>query len=159
MNEQRGAFRCPVAPEKAGAQLKIGHKLHLVAVLDTSRDGFTLRADEGTASKLKDGGQYVLYFAGEIWEVRKESHYEDGGDILIGLRRLQEISKVKAPSSWNWFSYQRKVQSDPALLLYLMLMFLFACIALPGMGDSLGTAPRIKSGIHVVIDSISSLVR
>ena len=159
-HDDREAYRCSVAPENGAAQLKIGHKLHLVAVLDTSRDGFTVRMEHDIAQKLKENANYVLYFWGEVWEVRKESRYTDGEDFTtVGFSRIKELTKVKAPSiRMQMFSKNRYANSDPAFLLYLMLAFLFACIALPGVGDSLGTAPRIRNGVHVLWDMVSDVI-
>jgi hypothetical protein len=34
-----------------------------------------------------------------------------------------------------------------------MVAFIFSCIALPGLGDQIGTAPKVKKGIHSVLDA------
>ncbi|MCR9293468.1 MAG: hypothetical protein NXI32_12165 [bacterium] len=159
--DDREAYRCSVSPENAAAQLKVGGKLHLVAVLDTSRNGFTVRMDHSTAQKLKGDGPYDLYFSGEHWEVQKESHFDDGELFTnVGFSRVRERTKVEEPHTawWQVWANRQHANSDPAFLLYLMLAFLFACIALPGVGDSLGTAPRIRKGVHVIWDMVSEMI-
>lgn len=158
LRNDRGAYRCSVAPENAEARLKISNKLYRVAVLDTSRDGFTVRMPNSTAFRLKDGGTFLLHFCGERWEVKKESVYNDGDEFSnIGLSRIRDLTRNRVPSSFFYlFSNYQSLQSDPGFLICLLLAFLFACIALPGVGDSLGTAPKIRSGIHFVVDSLRS---
>ena len=157
--DDREAYRCSVAPENAAAHIKVGRKSELVAILETSRDGYTIRMDNSVAKQLKDGRSYVLCVGSERWEVRKESHYSDGVDFTnVGFARIRELTKIKSPITWfPFFKNEGHSQSDPAFLIYLMLAFLFACIALPGMGDSLGTAPKIRNGIHMVLDIVKDL--
>ena len=72
-NDLGTAYRCAVAPENSAAQLKIGTKKHLAAVVDLSRDGFTVRVENYLLKKLRDGGEYELVFGEECWRVRKDS--------------------------------------------------------------------------------------
>ncbi len=159
-HNDREAYRCSVAPENAAAQLKIANKLHLVAVLDTSRNGFTIRMDAEASSKLVNGKCYQLHFSEEHWEVKVESQYQDGRFANVGFSRVRELTRIEEPQTawWQLLTNRQQANSDPAFLLYLMLAFLFACIALPGVGDSLGTAPRIRKGIHVVYEMITDLI-
>ncbi len=51
------------------------------------------------------------------------------------------------------------LQADPAFLMFMMIVFLIMCVTLPGIGDKLGTAPKVRSGVHCVLDVIKDFVR
>ena len=159
--DERDAYRCSVAPENSAAKLKIGHKFYDINVVDTSRNGFTVRVSNRTFGKLREGSKYVLRHAGETWLVSKQSHYnETDKSTQVGFARLQDLTPVEKPktSLLQVFSSKAHGSSDPAFLLYLMLAFLFACVALPGMGDNLGTAPRIRDGIREIMTIIQDFM-
>ena len=156
-DDNRNAFRCAIAPENSAGTLIVRGKKFPVRVLDTSRSGFTIQVSDKIVSKLKSGKVYRLLFNGEDWEVAKESHYAADGSINVGLQRLREVTKIKIPSSWFTFFKKSPTDSDPTLVVYLMIAFLIACIALPGLGDNLGTAPRLRDGIQMVVNAVSKL--
>lgn len=156
-DDSRTAFRCTVAPENSAATLVVRGKKNPVRVLDTSREGFTIQVTEKIVSKLKRGKVYRLLFNGEDWQVAKESHYTADGKVNVGLQRLQEVTKIKVPNTWFTFFKKSPTESDPTLVVYLMIAFLIACIAMPGLGDNLGTAPRLRDGIQMVFRAISDL--
>lgn len=157
--EERAAYRCAVAPEHSSAKLLIGRKTFQVTVLETSRNGFGVRVDNALAKKLREGKSYELSFSKEKWKVTKESHYSDGDWTVVGFHREKELTKVKVPTG-GWFPFLRsnQTQTDPSFLMYLMLAFLFVCIAMPGMGDSLGTAPRIQAGFKMFLQTINDIL-
>jgi hypothetical protein len=67
---------------------------------------------------------------------------------IVVLERIAELTPVKMPSPWTTlFSLQISRNTDPKFLLALMVAFIVVCLALPGIGDKLGTAPRIKNGV------------
>ena len=152
----RAAFRCTVAPEDAAAKLKIGRKTHDVAVLDTSRDGFSVQIPSRLAGKIKSGQTVELLFAGEHWQIRQESKFQETDDFArVGFSRVQELTKIEPPTSWFYtFVPKFNAHSDPSFLMYLMVAFLLACVALPGVGDSLGTAPKVRGLVKSVIDTV-----
>ena len=123
-------------------------------VVDLSRNDFRLRIPDGLASQLRRAKRIELRYHGERWLVRlsKEQGDEQPGTVL--LDRLVELTPVKMPSPWTTlFTLQMSRNTDPRFVLVLMLAFIAACISLPGIGDKLGTAPRIKNGVHNVISS------
>lgn len=157
-NDDRSAYRCTVAPENSRAQLVVGRKKYDVSIQETSRDGFGVRMSNTLASKLSDMKVYELLYAGEDWLVTKEGHYTDDDVTVVGFKRQKEVTKIKSPVSWFPFLSSSRSQSDPAFLLYLMIAFLVACVALPGMGDSLGTAPRIKKGFQTIFEVVNDII-
>lgn len=154
------AFRCTVPPENSAAKLKVKNKWHDVAVLDTSRSGFSVRVGGGIARKLKAGQTYQLKFNGEHWRVEQESNFSDtGGDSTIGFSRIEELTKIKLPSTpWTAYVSKTSSQTDPTFLFFLMIVFLIACISLPGVGDNLGTAPKVRDGVKAAIDTFKEAI-
>lgn len=160
-NEERGAFRCAIPPENSSAQLKIGKKCYQVSVLDTSRTGFTVVAPNRVAKKLKEKAVYQLSFSGEKWEVGKRSSYrENDRDVHVGFHRIRELTKLKPPKSSLW-DYAPKFDSnaDPSFLMFLIVVFVIACVSLPGIGDGLGTAPKVRDGVRAVLGSIRDTMK
>jgi hypothetical protein len=156
-NDDRNAFRCRIPPENSAAKLKFGRRLVNVCVLDTSRSGFSVRLPNKIARKLNNRKRAVLYFAGEKWEVTAKSSYTGTDDFtVVGLSRIRELTKIDQPASWGFtFLPKTNLQNDPAFLMYLMLAFVVAVICLPGVGDNLGTAPKVRKGLNNVVQSIT----
>ena len=150
------AFRCTVPPENSAAKLKIRNKWLDVAVLDTSRSGFSARVGSSIAKKLKPGQKYELKFNGEHWRVEQESNFSDaGGDSTIGFSRIEELTKMRMPSTpLTAYVSKTSAQTDPTFLFFIMIVFLIACLSLPGVGDNLGTAPKVRDGVKTVIETV-----
>ncbi|MEM8733272.1 MAG: hypothetical protein AAGG44_03570 [Planctomycetota bacterium] len=153
-NYGAAAYRCVVAPERSRARIRVGKKRYLVTALFTSRIGFTIQTTPQLAKKLRYDRVYTLEFGGEVWEVFKESQYQDGDMTQVGLTRGKEKTKLRQPStSIPIFLSKRDTHSDTSFLMYLCMILIVACIALPGIGDSLGTAPRIQRGLQMLFAS------
>ena len=97
----------------------------------------------------------VLTFAGETWEVEVKSRYTDDSSFTdLGLARSRELTPYKEPSSWSLAMLpQWSVSNDPAFLGMLVIALITAVVCLPGIGDSLGTAPKVRSAIQSVLKS------
>lgn len=152
-HDTRGAFRCSVAPEHSAATLSVGSRRFRVSVLDTSRKGFTVRIPTAQAQRINGKKKMVLDFAGEQWEVALKSRYIDSENATcLGFARLQDLTKIKQTSGWG-FSLHTKTatQADPSFLLFLIFAFVVAAMTLPGIGDSLGTAPKVRDAVRSVI--------
>jgi hypothetical protein len=95
-----------------------------------------------------------LHFCQEHWlvSVSKGSCCDDDG---VFLDRIQEFSPVELPSAWNVLgSMKLSSQTDPRFLLTAMVAFILVCLALPGLGDRLGTAQKIKNGVNSTLKSL-----
>ncbi len=152
----RREFRCCIAAENSAGKLRIGLKQYDVCVLDTSRNGFCIKLPNRVASKVREKSLPILSFNGENWEVELKSRYSDGETFTnLGLARVREVTKIKAPSSWGlWCSSNRSgLHNDPTFLAFLVLAFIVAAISLPGVGDHLGTAPRVQKAIKSFVKS------
>ena len=148
-------FRCTIATENSAGRLKIAGFWYSVCVMDISRTGYRVRVPNSIAKKLRGRRAPVLDFAGEQWQVDVKSRYSNEHNFTeLGLARKKELTKYKLPTSWS-FSMPNclNVNSDPAFLGFLVLAFLTVVICLPGIGDSLGTAPKVRQAVQAVIAS------
>lgn len=148
-------FRCCIAAENSAGRLKIAGFWYSVCVLNMSRTGYRVRLTNSIAKKLRPGRTPVLDFAGEQWVVDIKSRYSNQDEYTeLGLARKKELTKYKLPRSWSFTVPScLNVDSDPAFLGFLVLAFLTAVICLPGIGDSLGTAPRVRDVVQAVMQS------
>lgn len=146
----RKEYRCCIAAENSAGKLKIASKWYKVCVLNTSATGYCLRVPNSVAKRVRERRVSVLDFAGEQWEVEVKSRYsEDSRFTDLGFARTKELTRYSVPTSWSFsFGSKSTLYSDPAFLGFLVLLFLTAVVCLPGIGDSLGTAPRVKTAIQ-----------
>ncbi len=148
-------FRCSIAPENAAGRLKIAGIWYSAHVINMSRTGYRVRLPNSVAKKLRGRRTPVLDFAGEQWEVDVKSRYSDECKFTeLGLARKRELTKYTLPSSWT-FAMPKclNVDSDPTFLTFLVLAFLTVVLSLPGIGDSLGTAPKVRNVVKAVLSS------
>jgi hypothetical protein len=146
----RGAFRCTVLPEQSAAQLRLGWSVRPVRVIDTSREAFTLDVDQSTFRRIKEGRQGMLHFQGETWEVVCTAVFQLVDDQFhVSMARIRDCTAVRGPKTTFWSLLpMTNAAANPTLPLAMLLSLLFACLALPGMGDSLGTAPQIRKVVQ-----------
>jgi hypothetical protein len=154
MNDDRSLpYRCLIRPEECQAVLKVGGSSVDCQVVDLSREDFHVRIPRAKLKKVQSARKVELRYQGERWIVRPRGNAQPGSDTLY-FQRVEELTKTKPPSPWaSLISVQLSQQTDPRFVMALMLAFIFACLALPGLGDKVGTAPRLKKGIHSVISS------
>ncbi len=154
-------FRCPVAEDSAEANLKVGRRRIKVSVQDTSIDGFTVLVPSASAKHLRVGVPWIL----EYDETRTETlaqwfHHGLQGQTQVGLRRMRDLTPVKYIGSWyTGFlpSGSRSSGTDATVAYAGFTILLFLSMAMPGLGDYLGTAPRIEAAAVLIFDSIAEL--
>lgn len=154
-NNNRHEYRCCIAAENSAGKLKIAGKTYPVCVINTSRTGFRVRVPNAIAKRVRGKRLPVLTFAGETWEVEVKSRYTDNSQFTdLGFARRKELTQYKEPSSWSLALMPHwSVSNDPAFLGMLVLALLTAVVCLPGIGDSLGTAPKVRTAIQWVLKS------
>jgi hypothetical protein len=152
MNSDRNvntAYRCVVSPENSAGEVRLGNKKYPVVLLDTSRNGFTVRVPKSIGDKIQSKKTCYLSFAGELWEVTCNGVYSETEKQLdIDFVRGRELTKIKQPRLGGAGVDLFSPQQDPTLLLGLLVGFLLACVCLPGIGDQLGTAPRVTKAVQ-----------
>ena len=154
-------FRCPVVGDCADAKLKIGRRRINVHVQDMSIDGFTVLVPSQYAKHLRVGVPWIL----EYDETRTETlaqwfHHGLQGQTQVGLRRMQDLTPVKYIGSWYTSflpSGSRSSGTDATVAYAGFTILLFLTMAMPGLGDYLGTAPRIESAATMIYDGITGL--
>lgn len=145
LENRKQAFRCSVSEELSKARLKTGIRTLNVHVRDTSREGYTIVATPAIAKRIPNK-PILLEFNGETTLVEANGTYQDEpGVVRINLARLADCTKYSVPSSW-WSIFVPKVSvnSDPTLPVGMIIAFLVLSTCLPGTGDSLGTAPKVR---------------
>jgi hypothetical protein len=157
------AYRCIVAPERSAAVLRVGRTRFPVNVLDTSRDGFTVRVPNAAVAKMdrkRNSPRLELRFDGERWEVDRSGSYADNHEFTqLSLVRIRDLTKLKQPGGFEWASVtQLSAQKDPTLLVGLLVAFLIACFCLPGIGDQIGTAPKVSRAVRGMWNSFDKSV-
>ena len=137
------------------AIVRLGGRRLVCQLLDMSRDDFHVRLPENRIQQLRRAKQVELHYHGERWRV--EVVHDARSAVLsdsVFLKRLEELTPQQLPSPWTSFSTSGlSQQTDPRFILTLMLALIFACLALPGLGDHLGTAPKVKKGIHSIVEA------
>lgn len=161
ISPDRTAFRCSVPTEHSAAKLKVGCSTLRCSVVDTSRFSFSLEMGATEFAKLGKATIGELVFGDERWLVAAESNYcLHDGRVVVGCKRLEDRTRIKAPGTTLWsFLPGYKTTADPSFLMALIIAFLSACICLPGIGDTLGTAPKVKRGVHSMLNCVYNTMK
>ena len=86
-----------------------------------------------------------------MWAVRKESFSKVGDSCHVYFDRIRERTKIKVPrASFDYLLPKYDPRADPELLLFLTLALIVSVVSLPGIGDQLGTAPKVRKGVNAV---------
>jgi hypothetical protein len=149
-DDRYSAYKCAIALENSAAELRVGAKSYSVTVLDASREGFTIRVPNSILNRIHSKASCRLQFAGELSEVMCEGEFADSAEFTnIGLKRIRDLTKFKMPSGFRFpFGSMFSLQQDPTFLLGLLIAFLLACFCLPGIGDQVGTAPKVSRAVR-----------
>jgi len=158
----QGCFQCPVPPDQSAATLRCGCRQVAVTVAEASIDGFTVLVDAKLIGRLRFDRSWMLKHFDASFEVAPQWLYnEQNGAAQIGLRRMRDWSKPHRRSANSRFRrrFESGDDSNASLAFAGIALIVFVALALPGIGDSLGTAPRINSAITAFAKFVSSLVR
>jgi hypothetical protein len=154
-------FRCPVVGDCADACLKIGRRRMKVTVQDTSIDGFTVLVSSAHSKHLRVGEPWILEFDDTRTETLAQwFHHGLQGQTQVGLRRMRDLTPVQQIGSWYTGllpSKSRNSGTDATVAYAGFTILLFLTMALPGLGDYLGTANRIESAAAMIFQGIASL--
>lgn len=153
--DRSGAYRCAVSLENSAAELRVGAKSYSVRVLDMSRNGFTIRVPNAILKRIRSKPNLRLEYSSELWEVELDGEYSDSNDFTnLSLVRVRDLTTLKMPNGFQFsFGTMFSLNQDPTFLLGLMLAFLAACFCLPGIGDQVGTAPKISRSVKAAWQS------
>ncbi len=146
-------YRCLIPPDSCNAIIKLGSLKIKCQIVDLSREDFQVRVPKGKVKMIRAARRIELRYHDERWQVSLAGSCQAAAETVY-LKREKELTKTKLPSPWTALtSLGLSQQTDPRFVFTLMVAFIFACIALPGLGDKIGSAPRLKKGIHSVMSS------
>jgi hypothetical protein len=143
-------FRCPITAENSAAALRIHRRGRInVKLQEASIDGFTVLVRSVDAAKLQIGKPWILLHDGATLEVHAQWFFQAAdGQVQVGLRRLRDLTKPPVIGGWFPSVFSRSHTPDysgGSLLWAGGLLVMFASLALPGIGDALGTSARIQA--------------
>jgi hypothetical protein len=155
-------FRCPVQVENAQATIRVGRRKHSAVVQETSIDGFTVLVAPRDASKLSVGRTWVLDYDQTQTEVHPQWFFNaPDGHVQMGLRRLRDLTKP-APIRGSLLSrFAGDRYDDPSYTATAFggfVLLLFSLMALPGLGDRLGTSDRIQDAFRWVLKGVNDSI-
>ena len=156
-------FRCPVQADQGDATIRIGRRRQTVTVQETSIDGFTVLVPPSGAKHLKVGKPWVLDFDGTRFEVHAQWFFHaPDGHVQVGLRRLRDLTQPD-PIKVGWWSVSHDARGtgsahSSTLAFAGFVMFLITAMAMPGLGDKLGTADPMGDFVKTVFDGIGGII-
>lgn len=152
-------FRCPVHPEAAPATLICGRRKIPVMLQDTSIDGFTISLKAKDALRLRVGRDWILQTQSERVLVRARwMFHPDDGMVQLAIARIRELDYPN--NDFEFLAQIRRVhdgrtESNRHELAFAgIVISLFLALSLPGLGDRLGTAQRIQSGLRAITNYV-----
>lgn len=156
------SYRCKVVGN-ASATLWNGRKKLNITVREKSGSGFTLGLDAKTVKRVKCGKIYELRYDERRLLVQAEMFV----DSVEGESRLRVATQKEFEPKERWafrlpFTRGSKIALHESALNSTaayggFVLVLFCVMALPGLGDTLGTAPRINSAIQLMVRNISEV--
>jgi hypothetical protein len=156
-------YRCPVHEDHAEAVLCSRRRRLKVLVQETSIDGFTVLVKPCDANRLTIGRPWVLEYEGTRVEVHGQWFFNSpDGHVQMGLRRLRDLTKPGSPTGplfSKWRSASIHDMGFSGLVYTGLLLVIFLVLAMPGIGDALGTAPKIESAVLWLWSGMGELVR
>jgi len=160
--EEEVYFRCPIPSEQAKASLLVGRRHVPIIVQEASIDSFTVLVAPRYSSKLKVGRPWILEYDGTRTEIHPQWIFNSpDGQVQLGLRRLRDLTTQPNVRRSFLTRVGGKRYEDPSMSAAAyggFVLFLFALMALPGLGDRLGTAERIEDTIRWVVQGIDEAI-
>lgn len=157
--EPREFYRCAVPEEKQSAKLSTGMSTIKVRVIEKSINGCTMLVKKKYARKLRGKGPFTLHFDQTKVEVA-ELNISDAptkGYVQVGAVNAKDMTPPeKIKSSW-WPS--RSQQPDNAQIVFAgFVLILFCAMAMPGLGEKLGTSDRIQNAFRWFVSSADNSI-
>lgn len=151
-------FRCPVQPEQSLGRLRVGYRRLTATVQDASIEGFTLLIRARDVKRLSLGKTWVLDHDGARFRVHPQWFFNaPDGQIQVGLRRLGDLTAPPPVGRW-WPLGKNALATEEASLstvaFYGFLLVILLALALPGLGDQLGTASLISDAFQSILRTV-----
>ncbi len=157
--QEAGFFRCPVQADQSKAVIRVGRRKAVATIQETSIDGFTVLVPPQYGGVLKVGRPWLLEYQGARIEVHPQWFFNSpDGRVQMGLRRMRDLTPPEPIRRSLLLRYAGRRYEDPsysAAVFGGFVLTLFSLMALPGLGDSLGTANRIQSAVKWLLDGLN----
>ena len=153
-------FRCPVQSEQSKAFIVVGRKRAKTSLQETSIDGFTVLIPSKEAGKLKVGKPWILEHDGTRIEVMAQWFFNaPDGNVQVGLRRMRDLTPIPTiKQSWGtFFAGKFEISATSSAGFGGFVLVLFCAMALPGLGEQLGTSDRIQGAVKWVFFEAKSI--
>lgn len=160
--EPKAYFRCPVQHDQARVQLRIAGRRIPATLCETSIDGFTLTLTSAQAKFIRLGKPWILKTSGERTEVHAEwlFHAPDG-TLQLGLRRMRDLTPSEEPRGVVFTGRALRSHTASAASSEIafagLVIFLILTLSMPGIGDTLGTAPRVRNAATTLWHAMQQL--
>ena len=157
--QEAGFFNCPVQADQSKAVIRVGRRKAIATVQETSIDGFTVLVPPQYGGVLKVGRPWLLDYQGAQIEVHPQWFFNSpDGRVQMGLRRMRDLTPPKPIRRSLLLRYGGRRYEDPSYSAAVyggFVLMLFALLALPGLGDNLGTADRIQSAFRWLLNELN----
>lgn len=157
--QDTGFFRCPVQADQSKAVIRVGRRKAIATVQETSIDGFTVLVPPKYSGVLKVGRVWLLDYQGARIEVHPQWFFSSpDGRVQMGLRRMRDLTPPEPIRRSLLLRYAGRRYEDPsysAAVFGGFVLALFSLMALPGLGESLGTANRIQTAVMWLIKGLN----
>ncbi len=150
-------FRCSIPEEFGQAVIEIGGRKLKATVQETSIDGYTVLVAPQYAVKLKVGPTWIVRFDDARVEVYPQWFFNaPDGYVQLGLRRLRDLTEPpKVKTSFLNLGGSRDSSSSSIVVYGGFLLVLFCTLALPGIGEDIGTSDYISAGFDWLVSGIN----
>lgn len=160
---QEKTYRCKVVGD-CPATLYDGHKAFRGYVREKSGNGFTIGIDPKYAKKVKSGKSYELRYEDRRVQVMAETFAETvQGEARLQLGTIREFEprerwafRLPFTKGTRVIKHDSFITSGAAYGGFVLV--LFCVMSLPGIGEQLGTAPRIESALELMGRNIVDVV-
>lgn len=155
-------FRCPVPSDQSRGTIRIGRRKIEASIQDASIEGFTVLIEPKHAKRLAVGVPWKLEYDGALLEIQAQWFFHaPDGRVQVGLRRIRDLTEPERIGTW-WPTTDNSRSAEDAgsstLAFAGFVLVLFVALALPGLGDRLGTAPKIGGAFDWVVDGFRERV-
>jgi hypothetical protein len=150
--------------ENTQAALASGTRVWPVHVRETFGRGFTVGLPAKLAKKIKTGQRYELRYDERRIEVRAEVFAPPEGDesrlILATIREHEPTERwaFRLPFTKGTRVISYESSGTSAVAYGGFVLVLFCVLSLPGLGDRLGTAPRIEAAVKLISRNVADVV-
>lgn len=155
-------FRIPVQEDQSKAIIRVSRRKAVAYVQETSIDGYTVTIARKYGDNLRLGRPWILDHEGARVEVHPQWFFNSpDGTLQIGLRRMQDVTPPENVKKSLFSRYRSRVQNDPSISAAIyggLVLSLITLMALPGVGDALGTAPHIQDAMRWLLNGINQSI-